>query len=154
MADIYYPHSALPMPLQEGYAFQAVSPLIRTELTSGRARQRRAFTSTPTQASVAWLFTTDGQGLAFEAWYRDALADGAAWFMMRLQTPAGIKFYKCRFTDIYQGPTLVAPLYWRYTATLELFERPLIPPPWGNYPDLIAGSNLIDIALNREWPQA
>ncbi|VFT21057.1 alkanesulfonate ABC transporter permease [Klebsiella pneumoniae] len=40
---------------------------------------------------------------AFESWFRDALSDGAAWFMMKLQTPAGIKFYKCRFTDIYQG---------------------------------------------------
>ena len=129
MTDIYYPHDSLPMPLQEGYGFQPVSPLKRTQLTTGRARQRRAYTSTPTQASITWFMETDAQ------------------------TPAGIKFYKCRFTDIYQGPVLVAPIYWKYTATLELWERPLAPAPWGNYPEWIVGSSLLDIALNKEWPK-
>ena len=154
MTDINYPHDSLPMPLQEGYGFQPVSPLKRTQLITGRARQRRAYTSTPTQASITWFMETDAQGLAFESWFRDALSDGAAWFMMKLQTPAGIKFYKCRFTDIYQGPVLVAPIYWKDTATLELWERPLAPAPWGNYPEWIVGSSLLDIALNKEWPKA
>lgn len=43
MTDIYYPHDSLPMPLQEGYGFQPVSPLKRTQFTTGRARQRRAY---------------------------------------------------------------------------------------------------------------
>ncbi len=103
MTDINYPHDSLPMPLQEGYGFQPVSPLKRTQLITGRARQRRAYTSTPTQASITWFMETDAQGLAFESWFRDALSDGAAWFMMKLQTPAGIKFYKCRFTDSLSG---------------------------------------------------
>lgn len=49
MTDIYYPHDSLPMPLQEGYGFQPVSPLKRTQLTTGargkgeliRPRRRR-----------------------------------------------------------------------------------------------------------------
>ena len=48
---------------------------------------------------------------------------------------------------------LVAPIYWKYTATLELWERPLAPAPWGNYPEWIVGSSLLDIALNKEWPK-
>lgn len=154
MPDIYYPHDYLPMPLQDGYAFQAVSPLLRTQLVSGRARQRRLYTSTPTNATVKWLMENDGQGQVFEAWFRDALTDGAAWFYMKLQTPIGVKFYKCRFTDIYQGPTLVPPIYWQYSATLELWERPLPLPGWGNFPEFLAGQNIIDVALNREWPEA
>lgn len=55
MAEKYYPHDYLPMPLQDGYAFQPVSPLKRTEMTTGRARQRRAFISTPTKANVQWF---------------------------------------------------------------------------------------------------
>ncbi|WP_404653616.1 hypothetical protein [Raoultella terrigena] len=153
MPDIYYPHDSLPMPLQDGYGFQPISPLKRTDMSTGRARQRRAYTSTPTQATIAWFMETDAQGLAFESWFRDTLSDGAAWFMMKLQTPAGVKFYKCRFTDIYQGPVLVPPLSWRYSATLELWERPLIPAPWGNYPEWIVGSSLLDLALNKEWPK-
>lgn len=136
MADIYYPHDYLPMPLQDGYGFQPVSPLKRTQLTTGRARQRRAYISTPTQASISWFMESDAQGLAFESWFRDALSDGAAWFLMKLQTPE-----------------LVAPIYWKYSATLELWERPLIQAPWGNYPEWIVGSSLLDIALNKEWPK-
>lgn len=52
MADIIYPDEYLPMPLMDGYGFKPISPLLRTEMTSGRARQRRRYTSRPTQASV------------------------------------------------------------------------------------------------------
>ncbi|VTP66856.1 Uncharacterised protein [Leclercia adecarboxylata] len=101
------------------------------------------------------FFTKHNQAQLFEAWFRDALTDGAAWFLMKLQTPLGCQqAYKCRFTDIYEGPTLVSPKYWRYSAQLELWERPLLPPGWGNFPELVAGSDIIDLALNREWPEA
>ncbi len=55
MADIIYPDDYLPMPLMDGYGFKPISPLKRTEMTSGRARQRRLYTSTPTQATVKWI---------------------------------------------------------------------------------------------------
>ena len=55
MADIFYPDEYLPMPLMDGYGFKPISPLLRTEMTSGRAQQRRRYTSTPTQASVKWI---------------------------------------------------------------------------------------------------
>ena len=155
MSEIFYPHEYLPLPLQEGYGFKPVSPLLRTEMTSGRARQRRNFTATPTIATVNWTFTKDGLAQLFESWFRDALADGANWFMMRLQTPLGCEqFYKCRFVDIYEGPTLISPKYWRYSAQLELWERPTLAPGWGEYPDYVVNSDIIDIALNREWPEA
>jgi len=154
VAEKYYPHDYLPMPLQDGYAFQPVSPLKRTEMTTGRARQRRAFISTPTQANVQWLFETDIQAQLFEAWYRETITDGADWFFMRLQTPLGVEFYKCRFTDIYQGPTLVAPIYWQFSATLELWTRPVLSDGWAEFPDYIINSSIIDIAINREWPEA
>lgn len=133
MADIFYPDEYLPMPLMDGYGFKTISPLLRTEMTSGRAQQRRRYTSTPTQASVKWIFKTDALAQVFEAFFRDALKDGQSWFYLKLQTPIGVKPYKARFVDIYEGPTLVAPKYWQYSATLELWERPLPPSGWGNY---------------------
>ncbi len=154
MADVYYPHDYLPLPLQDGYGFKPVSPMQRTDLISGRARQRRKYTSTPTNASVKWIFKTDPQAQVFEAWFRDALDDGVSWFMMKLQTPVGVKFYRCRFTDIYEGPALVGGKYWQYSASVELWERPLPPVGWGHYPGLLAGSSMIDIAINQEWPKA
>ncbi|EOY8497439.1 hypothetical protein [Providencia stuartii] len=154
MTEITYPHDYLPLPQQEGYAFQPVSPLRRTQLSSGRARQRRAYTSTPTNASVSWYFEKDQQAQLFEAWFRDALSDGAAWFMMKLQTPLGVELYKCRFMDIYDGPTLAPPKHWKFSATLELWEKPLLPKDYGLFPEYIVQSDILDIALNREWPEA
>lgn len=153
MADIlYYPHDYLPLPLMDGYGFKHVSPLLRTEMTSGRARQRRRYLSTPTNNTVKWIFTDDIQARIFEGWFRDTLGDGVNWFMMELQTPRGLEFYKCRFTEIYEGPTLLPPKYWQCSATLELWERPLVAPGWGRYPELLSGSDLLDLAMNKEWP--
>ncbi|MCE1523703.1 hypothetical protein LWU38_10325 [Enterobacter hormaechei] len=151
--SINYPKDYLPIPLQEGFGMKPVSPLLRTEMTSGRARQRRLYTSTPTQASVIWLFS-DLQAELFEAWYRDTIIDGACWFNMPLRTPLGnIDMNVCRFVDIYEGPTIEGGNYWRYTATLELWERPVLAPGWADFPDYIINSSIIDIALNREWPE-
>jgi hypothetical protein len=147
----------LPLPLQQGYALQHVSPMIRTEMQSGRARQRRTFTSVPSSVSVTFLFTTQGQAQLFEGWFRDDLGagDGANFFSMKLQTPLGIMDYECRFTDIYSGPTLVAFDKWQYTATLEIRDRPLIAKDWATImPSAILLSDILDLAMNQEWPQA
>lgn len=96
--NITYPHDYLPVPLQDGYGLKPVSPLLRTTLTSGRARQRRRYMSTPTMASVTWTLT-EKQAQTFEAWFRDALTDGAAWFNMNLRTPGGESSKVCRFTE-------------------------------------------------------
>ena len=153
-SNINYPKEYLPIPLQDGYGLKPVSPMIRTDLSSGRARQRRLYTATPTQAAVSWSLS-DSEGQLFEAWYRDTIHDGADWFNMPLRSPLGIiDSYVCRFIDIYEGPTIEGGNYWRYTATLELWERPILAPDWAEFPDYIINSSIIDIALNREWPES
>ncbi|VTN69254.1 alkanesulfonate ABC transporter permease [Klebsiella variicola] len=128
MTDIYYPHDSLPMPLQEGYGFQPVSPL-KTNPVNHRSREAKAsFYVHADTGQHHLVMETDAQGLAFESWFRDALSDGAAWFMMKLQTPAGIKFYKCRFTDIYQGPVLVARFTGSTRRRLNYGNAPLLLP--------------------------
>jgi len=147
---IYYPEG-LPRGLHSGRAYQLESPLMRTELSSGRARQRRRFTSVPEYAKIAWLFTSV-QGQTFEAWWRDALIDGSQWFECPLDTPLGYGFYTCRFTNVYEGPARVGPALWSYSAELELRERAVFPPGWGEFPEFILDSSIIDYAINREWP--
>ncbi|ENF0685190.1 TPA: hypothetical protein ACRMX2_003751 [Pseudomonas aeruginosa] len=145
-------------PLREGYGFNPVSPLARTELQSGRARQRRRFTSVPTMASVRWRLT-DTEAMLFEAWFRDQLVDGSQWFECPLKTPEtpnGLRTYIARFTDIYDGPDLVSGSLslWDFTATLELRERPILDPGWTILPEFILHPDIFDIAMNREWPEA
>lgn len=102
MADLpEYPHGLLPYPLREGYGLTPVSPLMRTSMQSGRAKQRRRYKSTPTEADVTWQFTQEGQAQLFEAWYSAVINDGASYFYMALKTPLGMHQYKCRFVDIY-----------------------------------------------------
>lgn len=150
--DIDYPAEYLPGPLKEGFGLKPVSPLRRTQFQSGRERQRRVYTSTPTATDVYWIFT-DGQAQLFEAWFRDVINDGQAWFNMPLLTPIGSQDYVCRFTDIYEGPTPEGGMYWRYSANLEMWERPMVPVGWGHFPDFLANQSIIDLAVNREWPK-
>ena len=149
--------SELPRPLQSGYGLQHVSPFIRTEMQSGRARQRRTFTNVPSSVSVTWFFTSTGECALFEGWFRDAggAGDGANWFTMRLQTPIADAEFNCRFAGMYQGPTLSAYDKWQVTATLEIRERPIIAEDWAIImPGYILMADILDYAINREWPSA
>jgi hypothetical protein len=150
MAD--YP-AGLPRPLQNGYALQTVSPLLRTEMASGRARQRRLFTSVPTVASCSW-FLSRVQAQAFEAWFRNGILDGAEWFDVEIETPLGIYEYNARFTGMYSGPRLVGGKYWEISGDLELRERPVLGPAWGEVGvDMILNQDILDIAMNQEWAE-
>jgi hypothetical protein len=147
----------LPLPVQQGYALQHVSPMVRTEMQSGRARQRRAFTSVPSMVSVSWIFRTQTEAQLFEGWFRDDLGagDGANWFSMKLQTPLGIMDYECRFTGIYNGPQLIAFDKWQVSGELEIRDRPILPPGWATImPGYILLSDIFDLAMNQEWPDA
>lgn len=152
MPDALYP-AGLPLPLHEGYGFRPVSPLVRTPMVSGRARVRRGYTATPTQVALIWLMT-DAQAQLFEKWYQEELLDGSSWFLARLKTPLGIDYYRSRFVDIYEGPVLQGGRYWRFTATLELYRRPLLADGSAAYPDAILHADIVDLAANREWPEA
>jgi len=151
--DIDYP-SDLPWPVRDGYDTNHVSPFTRTNMESGRARQRRKFSSVPSVVNVTWIFNGDNQAAAFELWFQQNIHDGADWFNCPLKTPVGEKQYVCRFTDMYRGPTLVGLCAWRVTATLEVWERPLLPPDWAILPDYILHADIFDIALNKKWPEA
>lgn len=148
---IYYPEG-LPRGRHSGRSYQLVSPLLRSDLVSGRAMQRRRFTSVPTMASISWIFTSQ-QCQLFEGWWRDALVDGSQWFEAPLETPLGYQNYTARFTDIYSGPSRVGPKLWSITAELELRDRPILPSGWAELlPDYILNPEIFDKSVNWEKP--
>ncbi|WP_219630785.1 hypothetical protein [Stenotrophomonas maltophilia] len=142
----------LPEPLREGYGLRHVSPQTRSTFVSGRSMPRRAYTATPSQTEVRWLLN-DQQSALFEKWFQEQLFDGVSWFACRLRSPLGMDYYKARFTDIYDGPTLTNSNLWMFTAQLELYLRPLLADGWSEYPEGFLQANVIDLAANREWPQ-
>lgn len=151
---IAYPEG-LPYPLRDaGYGFEPVSPLVSTSLQSGKTIDRRRFTNTPTVASVTWEMD-DGQAQLFEAWFEYTLVSGSLPFDCPLKTPIGIETYEAKFQGMYQGPTLSGISRWRFQAKVSLFKRPLIGKDWLIYaPEYVLHSNIVDLALNREWPEA
>jgi len=147
---VYYP-VGLPVGLHSGRSYQLQSPLLRSDLESGRARQRRRFTNVPMGAKINWLFN-DSEGQLFEVWWRDQLVDGSLWFECPLDTPIGFQDYTCRFTGVYSGPSRVGPNLWAYSAELELRERAVLPGEWSLMPSFLLNKDIFDIAMNREWP--
>ena len=143
----------LPMPEQSGYAIQHVNPLQHTTMVSGRARQRRVYTSVPSNVAVQW-FLTEQQAQLFEAFFRYAITDGADWFLLPLKTPMFTGNYECRFTGIYEGPTLTTFNKWTISATIEIKERQTLDSTWVNTPQYVIDSSIIDIAVNQLWPAA
>ena len=150
---IAYPEG-LPEPQRDGYGFQPVSPLARSEMQSGRTRQRRRFTSVPTVATVTWLFT-EVEAQLFEGWFEHVLLSGSLPFNCPLKTPLGFDNYKAEFVDIYDGPVLVGVDDWRFSAQLRLLKRPLISKDLVvEVPDYILDADIFDRALNQKWPES
>lgn len=144
--------AGLPCALREGHSVRHVQPFSRTEMDSGRARQRRRFGSVPSMQRFSWLLSS-AQATAFEAWFRDGINDGASWFNMPSRGPLGAVVLVCRFSDMYDGPNLVGKSHWRISAELEVWERPLAPVGWGLFPDYFTSASVIDVALNKKWPE-
>ena len=143
----------LPLPEQSGYAIQHVSPMQRTTMVSGRARQRRVYTSVPSNVAVQW-FLTEQQAQLFEAFFRYSITDGADWFLLPLKTPMFTGDYECRFTGIYEGPTLTTFDKWTVSATIEIKERQTLNAGFTYTPQYAIDSSIIDVALNDLWPAA
>jgi hypothetical protein len=102
--------------------------------------------------SVTWLCTAE-QARLFEGWVKWGIGY-ADWFLCPLLTPLGLSPTRARFTDIYTGPELVGVNMWQYTATLELFELPIISE--SEFADLLAGMDLSVmnaslLALLKRW---
>lgn len=119
-------------------------------MVSGRARQRILFDSAPTMVSLSWI-CSDLQAQLFEAWA--AQVARAGWFLMPLKIPGGMRKVEIRFIETPVGPELIGIDNWRYTANCELRERPLLAPGWAELmPECILLMDIIDLAVNRQWP--
>lgn len=149
---VNYPEG-LPYPLKEGNSHEPVQTFIRSELTTGRAIQRRKYSGVPEYVNVYWQFS-DSEAQLFMSWFRDDLNDGASWFKFPTRTPSGTMEYVARFMQMYTYT--ISGCGWQYRARIELRERPiLLPHGWGKYaPEYILHSDLLDIAMNQKWPAA
>jgi hypothetical protein len=147
---IAYP-AELPVALRENYGFEQTNNIARTQMASGRARQRIEFRNAPTMVQLAWICSS-AQASIFEYWASQVV--GAGWFTIPLKTPLGLDPAEVRFTEVPAGPALIGADHWKFTAACELRKRPLLPPGWVEFlPGFVAHSDIFDLAINREWPK-
>jgi hypothetical protein len=145
----------LPRPLQDGYGFEPVSPLISTNMQGGGTIQRRRYRSTPTNGTLTWGYLNDKEANFLMAWVQDVIKDGQLWFEIDLKTPEGDFAYACQLRDMYQGPTLMDAVFWGFSVPVRLKRRPVISGGWAlYYPEALRYPDIIDIALNQKWPAA
>lgn len=118
---IKYP-SILPLPLLSSTSFKQQSNILRTEMNSGRARQRRRFLSVPTTMAATWQLSSRMADV-FEGFYKYNLT-GNEWFLLKIPTPQGLVEHEARF--INSPMESYKPLgagRWSYQANVEIKER-------------------------------
>lgn len=145
---IPYPEG-LPPPMRDSYGFTPTNNIVRTDMQSGRARQRVEFEDVPDMVKLKWTLS-EVQSRLFGTWARNVVL--GEWCTMPLLTPMGYDTIEVRFTERVDGPTLTGRYHWIWTATCELRETPELDGDWVLLPDYILHSDIFDIAMNKLWP--
>jgi len=124
MADdvLKWPDS-LPLPVRDGYGIKPGDGVIRTDMSSGPARQRKRFSQVPSIISVVFSFT-DLEFAIFEAWFKYKANEGASWFAISLLGGLGMQDQDARFNGGWTHK--LNGLKHDVTASLEVRERPTL----------------------------
>lgn len=149
MAITDYP-VGLPLAMRDGYSFTPTNNIVRTDMQSGRARQRVEFENVPDMLKLKWTLTQE-QSRLFAVWARNIV--GAGWFTMTILTPLGFDAVEMRFTERVDGPSLIGKFHWVWSATVEIRNMPQLGDDWILLPDFVLHPDIFDIAMNREWPR-
>tara|TARA_B100001059_G_scaffold213838_1_gene230034 strand:+ start:7376 stop:7843 length:468 start_codon:yes stop_codon:yes gene_type:complete len=117
---VNYPLS-LPLPRLKEVSYKRQSNILRTEMSSGRARQRRRFLSVPTFMEATWRFRKD-DAVLFEG-FVDHGVQLTGWFLMDILTPKGVVKHQVRFVkDPLENFKPISALVWQYQAQVEVKE--------------------------------
>lgn len=88
MTSMIYP-SYLPHPHFSQSGIKQQSNRIRSEMSSGRVRQRRRFMVVPAEQTLEWKLKRE-QAAAFLGWVEHALMGGISWFRLNQRTELGV----------------------------------------------------------------
>ena len=111
----------LPLPRLKEVSYKRQSNILRTEMSSGRARQRRRFLSVPTFMEATWRLRKD-EAVIFEG-FVDQGVQLTGWFLMDILTPKGVVKHQVRFVkDPLENFKPISALVWQYQAQVEIKE--------------------------------
>lgn len=112
--------SSFPLPTTSFSGDNADSS-VRTQMDSGRIRQRPRFTGELTMLNVTWNLT-DIQFIVFKGFHKDRLNLGNDWFMAPLPVGDGIHSQQVRFVGGKYRHTYEHVGHWNVSGQLELYE--------------------------------
>jgi len=117
---IKYP-TGLKYPLLSSTSFKQQSNILRTEMGSGRARQRQLYQSVPTMMAATWRLSRN-QANMLESFYIHDL-NATAWFLMKILTPRGLVDHQVRFVKSpFENFKPLGSGRWEYQTTIEIKE--------------------------------
>lgn len=142
-----WPENRLGLPSIGGYGIEPHDGVARTDMDSGPARQRRRWTTVPTEFPVT-LKLSRYQLAIFEGWHESYGDAGARYFNIRLLSGIGIASHEARFKGKYKANPWNAAddanaEWWRVTFVLEARERPILDE---GMTALLLDSDFIDLA--------
>ncbi|MFA1575563.1 hypothetical protein [Vibrio cyclitrophicus] len=88
MKGMMYP-DYLPHPHFTASGIKQQSNRIRSEMTTGRTRQRRRFLVVPAEQTLEWRLPSE-KAAAFLGWVEHALSGGIKWFRLNQRTELGV----------------------------------------------------------------
>ncbi len=123
MSTLHWP-SRFPLPSLNRFTTRPGNALLRTEMESGPARQRRQFTQNPALIDVEWRVNRTTFGM-IESWFKHYLHDGANWFLIKLWSGNAMQDHRVRFITPYTAQPLSNALI-IISAELEVDNPPIV----------------------------
>jgi hypothetical protein len=116
MTDIDWPDD-LPAPRVE-FTGSVLPSVVRTEMDSGRSRQRQRFSARQEQYNFEFIFTNEGYE-EFIEFYENEIAQGAAFFNLPILTPAGLEVKEMRIISGVYDFRPFPPDHWIASMRME-----------------------------------
>ena len=118
---VKYPKD-LKLPLVSSHRLSQNSNLLRTDMASGRARQRKRFQSVPTTMGATWKLNKY-QAQILEGFVTHGVNDAVNWFLMPVRTPEGVIEHEVRFIQSPLESCTYNGGFWNYSANIEIKKR-------------------------------
>lgn len=145
----FYP-TALPYPLQNGYATTHKPNMLRTAMADGYARQRLVNQGAPDKVNCQILLN-EKQYCDLLQWYKADIQSGASWFVMPLLRTEGEQSIQYKYVRIQNGEmtatllstsATVGTLY-RVSFTLDSSNTIVDDGSWQDHYDADNGGDII-----------
>lgn len=121
---IKYPND-LKLPLVSSHRLSQNSNLLRTDMASGRARQRKRFQSVPTTMGATWKLNKY-QAQILEGFVTHGVNEAVNWFLMPVRTPQGLIEHEVRFINSPLESCTYNGGFWNYSANIEIKKRQVV----------------------------